>query len=152
MKNISTIELGRYEIETWYFSPFPAEYNDCLKLYFCEFCLNFMKRKEQLQRHMVSHVSSSSFCSLQCLACKESAFSSESLVDWILDYMFLRGFLLPILLTTLPNLYSGFLFLFICILILNMKRKCDLKHPPGDEIYRSGTLSMFEVSFSCTAF
>ncbi|PKU83500.1 putative MYST-like histone acetyltransferase 1 [Dendrobium catenatum] len=25
-----------------------------------------------------------------------------------------------------------------------MQRKCDLKHPPGDEIYRSGTLSMFE--------
>ncbi|OMO84879.1 hypothetical protein COLO4_21821 [Corchorus olitorius] len=76
VKNIATIELGRYEIETWYFSPFPPEYSDCLKLYFCEFCLNFMKRKEQLQRHM---------------------------------------------------------------------RKCDLKHPPGDEIYRSGTLSMFEV-------
>lgn len=54
MKNIATIELGRYEIETWYFSPFPSEYNDCLKLFFCEFCLNFMKRKEQLQRHMVS--------------------------------------------------------------------------------------------------
>uniref|UniRef100_A0A6M2EC20 Histone acetyltransferase n=1 Tax=Populus davidiana TaxID=266767 RepID=A0A6M2EC20_9ROSI len=76
VKNIATIELGRYEIETWYFSPFPPEYNDCLKLYFCEFCLNFMKRKEQLQRHM---------------------------------------------------------------------KKCDLKHPPGDEIYRSGTLSMFEI-------
>ncbi|XP_004499615.1 histone acetyltransferase of the MYST family 1-like [Cicer arietinum] len=76
VKNIATIELGRYEIETWYFSPFPPEYNDCLKLFFCEFCLNFMKRKEQLQRHM---------------------------------------------------------------------KKCDLKHPPGDEIYRSGTLSMFEV-------
>ncbi|KAF2291464.1 hypothetical protein GH714_024457 [Hevea brasiliensis] len=68
VKNIATIELGRYEIETWYFSPFPPEYNDSVKLYFCEFCLNFMKRKEQLQRHM---------------------------------------------------------------------RKCDLKHPPGDEIYRS---------------
>ncbi|XP_057754339.1 histone acetyltransferase of the MYST family 1-like [Arachis stenosperma] len=52
VKNIATIEFGRYEIETWYFSPFPPEYNDCLKLYFCEFCLNFMKRKEQLQRHM----------------------------------------------------------------------------------------------------
>lgn len=78
VKNIATIELGRYEIETWYFSPFPPEYNDCAKLYFCEFCLNFMKRKEQLQRHM---------------------------------------------------------------------KKCDLKHPPGDEIYRSGTLSMFEVCF-----
>ncbi|XP_022773195.1 histone acetyltransferase of the MYST family 1-like isoform X2 [Durio zibethinus] len=53
VKNIATIELGRYEIETWYFSPFPPEYNESLKLYFCEFCLNFMKRKEQLQRHMV---------------------------------------------------------------------------------------------------
>lgn len=55
VKNIATIELGRYEIETWYFSPFPPEYNDCSKLFFCEFCLNFMKRKEQLQRHMVSY-------------------------------------------------------------------------------------------------
>ncbi|KAE8661315.1 putative MYST-like histone acetyltransferase 1 [Hibiscus syriacus] len=54
VKNISTIELGRYEIETWYFSPFPPEYNDSLKLYFCEFYLNFMKHKEQLQRNMVS--------------------------------------------------------------------------------------------------
>ncbi|KAL8482028.1 hypothetical protein ACS0TY_028256 [Phlomoides rotata] len=79
VKNIATIELGRYGIETWYFSPFPPEYNDCTKLFFCEFCLNFMKRKEQLQRHM---------------------------------------------------------------------KKCDLKHPPGDEIYRNGTLSMFEEKHS----
>ncbi|CAA6658782.1 unnamed protein product [Spirodela intermedia] len=61
VKNIATIELGRYEIETWYFSPFPPEYNDCVKLFSASF------------------------------------------------------------------------------------RKCDLKHPPGDEIYRCGTLSMFEV-------
>lgn len=76
VKNISKIELGRYEIDTWYFSPFPPEYSDCSKLFFCEFCLSFVKRKEQLARHM---------------------------------------------------------------------RKCDLKHPPGDEIYRQGSLSMFEV-------
>ncbi|KAF3649732.1 Histone acetyltransferase of the MYST family 1 [Capsicum annuum] len=76
VKNIATIEFGIYEIETWYFSPFPPEYNDFSKLFFCEFCLNFMKSKEQLQRHM---------------------------------------------------------------------RKCDLKHPPGEEICRSGTLSVFEV-------
>ncbi|THF98684.1 hypothetical protein TEA_026773 [Camellia sinensis var. sinensis] len=56
VKNIATVELGRYEIETWYFSPFPPEYNDSLKLYFCEFCLTFMKRKEQLQRHMLISV------------------------------------------------------------------------------------------------
>ncbi|PKU62538.1 putative MYST-like histone acetyltransferase 1 [Dendrobium catenatum] len=51
VKNIAKIEPGVYEIDTWYFSPFPPEYNDCFMLYFCEFCLNFMKRKEQLQRH-----------------------------------------------------------------------------------------------------
>eukprot|EP00850_Spirogloea_muscicola_P006308 SM000030S11317 [mRNA] locus=s30:112639:115685:+ [translate_table: standard] len=76
VKNISRIEMGKYELDTWYFSPFPPEYNNCHKLFFCEFCLSFMKRKEQLSRHM---------------------------------------------------------------------KKCDLKHPPGDEIYRNGSLSMFEV-------
>lgn len=33
------------------------------------------------------------------------------------------------------------------IVFFALQKKCDLKHPPGDEIYRSGTLSMFEVSF-----
>ena len=66
MKNIATIELGKYEIETWYFSPFPPEYNDCVKLFFCEFCLNFMKRKEQLQRHMVSNWHVSIICIRCC--------------------------------------------------------------------------------------
>jgi hypothetical protein len=54
VKNISKIELGKYEMDTWYFSPFPPEYNNVSKLFFCEFCLSFMKRKEQLSRHMVS--------------------------------------------------------------------------------------------------
>lgn len=27
VKNIGFIELGRFEMETWYFSPFPAEFN-----------------------------------------------------------------------------------------------------------------------------
>ncbi|PHU10389.1 hypothetical protein BC332_22249 [Capsicum chinense] len=36
VKNIATIQLGRYEIETWYFSPFPPEYNDYSKLFFCD--------------------------------------------------------------------------------------------------------------------
>jgi GNAT superfamily N-acetyltransferase len=29
--------------------------------------------------------------------------------------------------------------------LLRHKAKCDLRHPPGNEIYRSGNLSMFEV-------
>lgn len=76
VRNILQVELGQHVMDTWYFSPFPAEYNDCTILYFCEFTLNFFKRKSQLQRHL---------------------------------------------------------------------RKNELHHPPGDEIYRNGSLSMFEV-------
>eukprot|EP00227_Mantoniella_beaufortii_P009750 CAMPEP_0197575486 /NCGR_PEP_ID=MMETSP1326-20131121/866_1 /TAXON_ID=1155430 /ORGANISM="Genus nov. species nov., Strain RCC2288" /LENGTH=487 /DNA_ID=CAMNT_0043138263 /DNA_START=129 /DNA_END=1592 /DNA_ORIENTATION=- len=52
VRNILTVELGKHAMDTWYFSPFPPEYTHCKKLYFCEFTLNFFKRKEQLQRHL----------------------------------------------------------------------------------------------------
>jgi histone acetyltransferase MYST1 len=29
VKNVEVIELGRHEMETWYFSPFPPEFKDC---------------------------------------------------------------------------------------------------------------------------
>ena len=29
VKNVERIELGRYEMETWYFSPLPPQYKDC---------------------------------------------------------------------------------------------------------------------------
>lgn len=76
VKNIQTIELGKYEIDTWYFSPYPEEFATCTKLYICEFCLKYMKKKKTLMRH---------------------------------------------------------------------KLKCELRHPPGNEIYRHDNLSMFEV-------
>lgn len=52
VKNIERIELGRYEMETWYFSPFPPEYKDCKKLYFSEYDLAFFKRRDQMLRHL----------------------------------------------------------------------------------------------------
>ncbi|KAN0025874.1 hypothetical protein ACTFIU_001636 [Dictyostelium citrinum] len=76
VKNINVIEMGRYEIDTWYFSPYPEEFTKTDKLYLCEFCLKYMKKKTSLKRHAL---------------------------------------------------------------------KCDLRHPPGNEIYRSGNISMFEV-------
>mmetsp|Transcript_33444 Transcript_33444/g.79319 ORF Transcript_33444/g.79319 Transcript_33444/m.79319 type:complete len:407 (-) Transcript_33444:861-2081(-) len=76
VKNIETIELGRYIMDTWYFSPFPEEYNDVKKLYFCEFTLQFFKERSQMMRHL---------------------------------------------------------------------RKVNVLHPPGDEIYRNGKISMFEI-------
>jgi histone acetyltransferase MYST1 len=51
MKNIQSIVLGSYEIETWYFSPFPEDYCDEERLYICEFCLKYMKK----QRTFINH-------------------------------------------------------------------------------------------------
>ena len=39
VKNITSIEIGRYEVDTWYYSPYPEEYCKDKKLYICEFCL-----------------------------------------------------------------------------------------------------------------
>uniref|UniRef100_A0A7N6ADV5 Histone acetyltransferase n=1 Tax=Anabas testudineus TaxID=64144 RepID=A0A7N6ADV5_ANATE len=73
---IKTIVFGRYELDTWYHSPYPEEYARLGRLYMCEFCLKYMKSQTILRRHMA---------------------------------------------------------------------KCVWKHPPGDEIYRKGNISVFEV-------
>lgn len=73
---IKTIVFGRYELDTWYHSPYPEEYARLGRLYMCEFCLKYMKSQTILRRHMA---------------------------------------------------------------------KCVWKHPPGDEIYRKGSISVFEV-------
>jgi histone acetyltransferase MYST1 len=51
VKNVEVIELGRYEMETWYFSPLPDEYAGVKKLYFCEYDLAFFKRREEMVGH-----------------------------------------------------------------------------------------------------
>ncbi|XP_053306959.1 histone acetyltransferase KAT6B isoform X2 [Spea bombifrons] len=48
----SVIEFGKYEIQTWYSSPYPQEYARLPKLYLCEFCLKYMKSKGMLLRHL----------------------------------------------------------------------------------------------------
>lgn len=48
----AVIEFGKYEIQTWYSSPYPPEYSRLQKLYLCEFCLKYMRSKTILQRHM----------------------------------------------------------------------------------------------------
>ncbi|XP_023204751.1 histone acetyltransferase KAT7 isoform X2 [Xiphophorus maculatus] len=73
---IKTIVFGRFELDTWYHSPYPEEYARLGRLFMCEFCLKYMKSQTILRRHMA---------------------------------------------------------------------KCVWKHPPGDEIYRKGNISVFEV-------
>ncbi|KAH7306300.1 hypothetical protein KP509_22G005400 [Ceratopteris richardii] len=70
VKNIQVVEMGPYEIDTWYYSPYPEEYSQVHKLFICEFCLKYMKKRKSSERH---------------------------------------------------------------------REKCQAKHPPGDEIYRTTT-------------
>lgn len=51
-RNPAAIVFGRYEVETWYSSPFPQEYARLPKLFFCEFCLKYTKSRAVLDRHM----------------------------------------------------------------------------------------------------
>lgn len=52
VKNIQTIELGRHEIDTWYYSPYPEPYASCEKLYICEYSLKYFRKKKTLLRHL----------------------------------------------------------------------------------------------------
>lgn len=70
------IRFGKYEIKTWYSSPYPQEYAMQPMLYLCEFCLKYMKSQSILKRH---------------------------------------------------------------------RAKCHWFHPPANEIYRKGEVSIFEV-------
>lgn len=76
VKNLNTIQMGKHEMEAWYFSPYPLEYAYAEKLYICEFCLCYYVSHKQLERH---------------------------------------------------------------------RSKCQLQHPPGNEIYRYQDISFFEI-------
>jgi histone acetyltransferase MYST1 len=82
VKNVAFVEIGQYQMETWYFSPIPKELLSAggfiEVLYVCEFTFRLFARKVELQRFQAR----------------------------------------------LPT---------------------EKRHPPGNEIYRNGNLSMFEV-------
>ncbi|KAI8040013.1 histone acetyltransferase KAT6A [Drosophila gunungcola] len=46
-----SIQIGKWDIETWYSSPFPQEYARLMKLFLCEFCLKYTKSRSVLDRH-----------------------------------------------------------------------------------------------------
>lgn len=53
IKNVEMIELGRYRMKPWYFSPYPPELAAEPVIYICEFCLKYVKSKKCLERHKV---------------------------------------------------------------------------------------------------
>nr|CAX70965.1 putative MYST histone acetyltransferase 1 [Schistosoma japonicum] len=53
VKFIDQIQFGKYEIDTWYFSPYPEECRQVKKLWICEYCLKYMKCSETWLKHVL---------------------------------------------------------------------------------------------------
>ncbi len=129
VRNILKIELGRHEMDTWYFSPFPPEYKDCSKLYFCEVRLPAVGCRLSADGG-------------RCCGLRARASSAP-----------VRPHLLTLLLAASP-LVSAPLRRRRQFTLAFFKRRDQLRrhlrknemlHPPGDEIYRHNGVSMFEV-------
>jgi len=56
VKGTKYIEMGRFQIEVWYQSPYPDEYTVLPKIYICEFCLKYMKAYSVMKRHLTKCV------------------------------------------------------------------------------------------------
>ena len=56
-KNVETIEMGRFEMDCWYYSPFPIEFGGdghsgaIAKMFVCERCLKYVRKRKTLARH-----------------------------------------------------------------------------------------------------
>jgi histone acetyltransferase HTATIP len=51
VRNLDKIQMGKNEIEPWYFSPYPQEFSDCDTVSICEFCLSYFGDMKQFERH-----------------------------------------------------------------------------------------------------
>lgn len=76
VKNLNKLQIGKYLVESWYFSPYPVDFAHLPILYICEFCLSYYPSPMMFSRHRL---------------------------------------------------------------------KCQLLHPPGNEIYRHEDMSFFEI-------
>lgn len=52
VKYVDRIQFGKYEVDAWYFSPFPDDYGKQSKLWICEFCLKYMKLEKTYRFHL----------------------------------------------------------------------------------------------------
>jgi len=54
VKNIKVIEMGQYEVDTWYFSPYPDAFGTQTRLFICPYSLKYFKRRESYLRHLTA--------------------------------------------------------------------------------------------------
>ncbi|KAF7792336.1 hypothetical protein EIP86_003372 [Pleurotus ostreatoroseus] len=51
VKNLNRLQIGRHEVDAWYFSPYPQEFAYLPILYICEFCLSYFGSQFTFSRH-----------------------------------------------------------------------------------------------------
>jgi len=51
VKHIDKVQFGKFEVDTWYYSPFPEEFKNQPKLWLCEFCLKYMRLEKTFKYH-----------------------------------------------------------------------------------------------------
>ncbi|KAF2789570.1 hypothetical protein K505DRAFT_312967 [Melanomma pulvis-pyrius CBS 109.77] len=51
VRNLEKIQMGKFEVEPWYFSPYPIDFVDSDMVYICEFCLSYFGEVTPFERH-----------------------------------------------------------------------------------------------------
>ena len=51
VRNLNRVQMGKHEIEPWYFSPYPQEFTDADMVYIDEFCLSYFGSEKSFRRH-----------------------------------------------------------------------------------------------------
>lgn len=51
VRNLARVQMGAFEIEPWYFSPYPAAFAAAEVVYICEFCLSYAASLLTFERH-----------------------------------------------------------------------------------------------------
>ncbi|KAF2432651.1 histone acetyltransferas-like protein esa1 [Tothia fuscella] len=51
VRNLDKVQMGKFEIEPWYFSPYPQEFQDVDMMFICDFCLSYFGDVKQFERH-----------------------------------------------------------------------------------------------------
>lgn len=51
VKNIEKIFMGGAEVDCWYYSPYPDDYQPSPMLYVCEYCLKYMRKRKTFVKH-----------------------------------------------------------------------------------------------------
>ncbi|KAI9369521.1 hypothetical protein BJX61DRAFT_536355 [Aspergillus egyptiacus] len=51
VRNLDRLQMGKYDIEPWYFSPYPASFSEAEVVYIDEFCLSYFDNKRAFERH-----------------------------------------------------------------------------------------------------